>query len=139
MHAHERRITKLEKTISHSPAGGFQGSIRPVNLKLDGEDPKLKAGVTEFEYVFPPESVDPGRKETRGLGFISPWCSVEFWDGGNKKTWNLALKGLRQVDTFFKGYGVISTLSFDGDGKCRPGGILFMQFSPNPTKDTRTA
>jgi len=139
MHAHERRITKVEKTISHSPAGGFQGSIRPVNLKLDGEDPKLKAGVTEFEYVFPPESVDPGRKETRGLGFISPWCSVEFWDGGNKKTWNLALKGLRQVDTFFKGYGVISTLSFDGDGKCRPGGILFMQFSPKPTKDTRTA
>jgi len=70
MHAHERRITKVEKTISHSPAGGFQGSIRPVNLKLDGEDPKLKAGVTEFEYVFPPESVDPDRKETRGLGFI---------------------------------------------------------------------
>ena len=59
MHAHERRITKLEKTISHSPAGSFQGSIRPVNLKLEDEDPRLKGGVTEFEYVFPPGSTDP--------------------------------------------------------------------------------
>ena len=128
MHAHEGRIKKLEKTIPHIPSGGFQGSIQPINLKLDEEDPRLKAGVTEFEYVFPPGSIDPGRKEKHGLGFISPWCSVEFWDGGNRPLWNLALKELRQVDTFFKGYGVMSNLSFDGDGKCPPGGILFLQF-----------
>ena len=128
MDAHERRITKLEKTIPQIREGGFQGSIRPVNPALDDEDPRLKTGVTEFEYVFLPGSTDPGRKEKRGLGFISPWCSVEFWDGGNKKLWNLALKELRQVDTFFEGYGVISNPSFDSDGKRRPGGIFFMQF-----------
>ena len=128
MDAHERRIAKLEKTIPDSPGVGFQGSVRPVNLKLDDKDPRLKAGVTEFEYVFPPGSTDPGRKEKRGLGFISPWCSVEFWDGGNRTLWNLALKELRQVDTFFEGYGVISNLSFDSNGKRQPGGIFFMQF-----------
>ncbi len=128
MHAHEKRIKKLEKTIPHSSRDGFQGSIRPVKLKLDDEDLRLKAGVTEFEYVFPPGSTDPGRKEKRGLGFISPWCSVEFWDGGNRTLWNLALKELRQVDTFFKDYGVKSTLSFDSNGKRQPGGIFFMQF-----------
>ena len=65
-------------------------------------DQRLKAGVTEFEYVFPPGSIDPGRKEKRGLGFISPWCSVEFWDGGNRKLWNRVLKELRQDDNFFR-------------------------------------
>ena len=128
MDAHERRITKLEKTIPHIREGGFQGSVRPVNPALDDEDPRLKTGVTGFEYVFPPGSIDPGRKEKRGLGFISPWCSVEFWDGGNKKLWNLALKELRQVDTLFKGHGVMSSLSFDGDGKLQSGGIVFMIF-----------
>ena len=128
MDAHERRITKLEKTIPHIREGGFQGSVRPVNPPLDDDDQRLKTGVTEFEYVFPPGSIDPGRKEKRGLAFISPWCSIEFWDGGNRTLWNLALKELRQVDTFFKGYGVMSTLSFDGDGKRQPGGILFMRF-----------
>jgi hypothetical protein len=128
MHAHEGRIKKLEKTIPHIQSGGFQGSVRPVNPPLDDEDPRLKTGVTEFEYVFPPGSIAPGRNEKRGLGIISPWCSVEFWEGGNVKLWNLALKELRQVDTFFKGYGVESTLSFNGDGKRKPGGILFMRF-----------
>jgi hypothetical protein len=84
--------------------------------------------MTEFEYVFPPGSIDPGRKEKRGLGFISPWCSVEFWDGGNRKLWNRVLKELRQDDKFFEGHGVMSSLSFDGDGKLQPGGILFMIF-----------
>jgi hypothetical protein len=73
-------------------------------------------------------SIDPGRKEKRGEGFISPWCSVEFWDGGNRSQWNLALKELRRDDKFFAGHGVVSSLSFYGDGKRKPGGILFMRF-----------
>jgi hypothetical protein len=128
MDAHERRITKLEKTIPHIRGGGFQGSVRPVNPPLDDDDQRLKTGVTEFEYVFPPGSIDPGRKEKRGLGFISPWCSVEFWNGGNKKQWNRALKELRQDDNFFDGQGVMSSLYFDIEGKRQSGGILFMVF-----------
>jgi hypothetical protein len=82
MDAHERRITTLEKTIPHVRGGGFQALIQPVNPSLDDEDPRLRSGVTEFEYLFPPGSIDPGRKEKRGLGFISPWCSVEFGTEG---------------------------------------------------------
>jgi hypothetical protein len=132
MDAHERRIRSLEKTIPNVRGGGFQGLIQPVDPPLDDNDQRLKAGVTEFEYVFPPGSIDPGRKEKRGLGFISPWCSVEFCDGGNRTQWNLALKELRQNDKFFAGHGVVSSLSFDGDGKLQQGGILFIRFqAPN--------
>ncbi len=109
-------------------AAAFKLLIQPVNPPLDDNDRRLKAGVTEFEYVFPQGSIDPGRKEKRGLGFISPWCSVEFWDGGNRKLWNLTLKALRQDDKFFDGHGVMSSLSFDGDGKLQSTGILFMIF-----------
>jgi hypothetical protein len=39
---------------------------------------------------------------------------------------------LRQNDKFFAGHGVVSSLSFDGDGKLQQGGILFIRFqAPN--------
>ena len=136
MDAHERRIRSLEKTIPNVRGGGFQALIQPVNPPLADDDPRLRSGVTEFEYLFPQGSIDPGRKEKRRLGFISPWCSVEFWDGGNRKLWNRTLKELRRNDTFFEGHGVMSSLSFDGDGKLQPGGILFMIFHvPNEPPD----
>jgi hypothetical protein len=128
MDANERRIRSLEKTIPHIREDGFKATVQPVNPPLDDDDPRLKNGVKEFEYVFPPGTIEPGRKEKRGLGFISPWCSVEFWDGGNRTLWNLSLRDLRQDDKFFGGHGVVSNLSFDGDGKRKPGGILFMRF-----------
>jgi hypothetical protein len=53
---------------------------------------------------------------------------VEFWDGGNKKAWNRALKELRLDDTFFAGHGVVSSLTFDNAGTLQAGGMLFRVF-----------
>jgi hypothetical protein len=71
MDAHERRIRSLEKTIPNVRGGGFQGLIQPVDPPLDDNDQRLKAGVTEFEYVFPAgeHRSRPQREAGRGFHF----------------------------------------------------------------------
>jgi hypothetical protein len=70
VNAHERRIRSLEKTIPHIREDGFKATVQPVNPPLDDDDPRLKNGVKEFEYVFPPETIEPSRKKKRGRPWI---------------------------------------------------------------------